>query len=377
MAGKNNSKSLSDAKVAKKDEFYTQIEDIAAEMRYHRNQFREQVVLCNCDDPFESNFFKYFALNFNKLGLKKLIATCYATSPFMYTQLTLLGEEEPLNIEDNTAKKPYKIEITEVMDENGDGAVDLADVEYLLKNKKNVLTILEGDGDFRSDECISLLEESDIVVTNPPFSLWIPYMKQLFEYKKKFLILGNLTGVTYKEIFPYIKNNELWLGQSIHSGDREFRVPDSYPLESSGFRIGDNGEKFIRVKGVRWYTNLDTPKRHDELDLYKKYNSEEYITYDNFNGINIDSVADIPRDYYGNMGVPINFVDVYNPDQFDIVGVGSGNMAKEIGVQRNYRGRSDLAYTINGNAKCPFGRIIIRRKADGNKTTSNYDQATV
>ncbi|MDD3915225.1 MAG: adenine-specific methyltransferase EcoRI family protein [Bacteroidales bacterium] len=364
MAGKNNSKSLSDAKAAKKDEFYTQMDDIAAEMRYHRNQFKGQVVLCNCDDPFESNFFKYFALNFNKLGLKKLIATCYATSPFMYTQLTLFGEEIPLK-KGNDGKKPYKVEITEVTDENGDGAIDLTDVKYLLKNKKNVLTILEGDGDFRSEECIALLNEADIVVTNPPFSLWIPYMKLLLDYKKKFLILGNLTGVTYKEIFPHIKNNELWLGQSIHSGDREFRVPDSYPLEASGFRIGDNGEKYIRVKGVRWYTNLDTPKRHDELDMHKKYTPDSYITFDNYDAINVDSVVDIPRDYFGNMGVPISFIDVYNPDQFVIVGVGSGNMAKEIGVQRNYRGRTDLAYTIDGKPKCPFGRIIIRRKNDG------------
>lgn len=364
MAGKNSSKSLSNAKAAKKDEFYTQMEDIAAEMRYHRKQFKGQTVFCNCDDPFESNFFKYFALNFNKLGLKKLIATCYATSPFMYTQLNLFGDEEPIGYIES-AKKPYKIEITEVTDENGDGAVDLADVEFLLRNKKNVLTILNGDGDFRSEECIELLEEADIVVTNPPFSLWIPYMKLLIEKKKKFLILGNLTGVTYKEIFPYIKNNELWLGQSIHSGDREFRVPDSYPLEASGFRVGDNGEKYIRVKGVRWYANLDTPKRHDELDLYKKYSPDEYVTFDNYDGINVNSVDEIPRDYYGNMGVPISFIDVYNPDQFEIVGVGSGNMAKEIGVKKNYRGRTDLAYTINGKNKCPFGRIIIRRKDNG------------
>lgn len=364
MAGKNSSKSLSDAKAAKKDEFYTQMEDIAAKMRYHRKQFKGQTVFCNCDDPFESNFFKYFALSFNKLGLKKLIATCYATSPFMYTQLNLFGDEEPIGYIES-AKKPYKIEITEVTDENGDGAVDLSDVEFLLRNKKNVLTILNGDGDFRSEECIELLEEADIVATNPPFSLWIPYMKLLIEKKKKFLILGNLTGVTYKEIFPYIKSNELWLGQSIHSGDREFRVPDSYPLEASGFRVGDNGEKYIRVKGVRWYTNLDIPKRHDELDLYKKYSPDEYVTFDNYDGINVNSVAEIPRDYYGNMGVPISFIDVYNPDQFEIVGVGSGNMAKEIGVKKNYRGRTDLAYTINGKNKCPFGRIIIRRKDNG------------
>ena len=182
----------------------------------------------------------------------------------MYTQLTLFGEEITRKT-GNDGKKPYKVEITEVTDENGDGAIDLTDVKYLLINKKNVLTILEGDGDFRSEECIALLNEADIVVTNPPFSLWIPYMKLLLDYKKKFLILGNLTGVTYKEIFPHIKNNELWLGQSIHSGDREFRVPDSYPLEASGFRIGDNGEKYIRVKGVRCIQTLIHPS--DTMNL--------------------------------------------------------------------------------------------------------------
>lgn len=366
MAGKgNNHNSLANAKAAKKDEFYTQMEDIAAEMRYHRKQFEGQVVFCNCDDPFESNFFKYFALNFNKLKLKKLIATCYVTSPFMYTQLTMWGDEVPVSTSQNNSKKPYKIEITEVNDENGDGAIDLSDVKYLLQNKKNVLTILKGDGDFRSEECVALLDEADIVVTNPPFSLWIEYMKLLIDHKKKFLILGNLMSVICKEIFPHLKNNEIWLGQSIHSGDREFRVPDHYPLEAAGCRVGENGEKYIRVKGVRWYTNLDTPKRHDELDLYKKYSPDEYIAFDNFDGINVDSVSVIPRDYYGNMGVPVNFIDVYNPEQFEIIGVGSGNMAKEIGVKRNYRGRTDLAYTIDGKPKCPFGRIIIRRKDNG------------
>lgn len=342
MTMRNNySQSLSEAKAAKKDEWYTQMEDISAEMRYHRKQFKDAIVLCNCDDPYESNFFKYFALNFNRLGLKKLIATCYKGSP--------------------VNKKAYKIEITEVTDVNGDGAIDIADVEQLLKCDKNVLTVLDGDGDFRSPECLSLLDEATIVVTNPPFSLWIPYMQLLLKKEKKFIVLGNLTGVAYKEIFPHIRDNKLWLGQSIHSGGREFRVPDDYPLKAANSRVDENGNKYIRVN-VRWYTNLDAPGRHEELDLYRKYSPNEYVVYDNFDAINVDSVAEIPRDYFGYMGVPISFIDQYNPDQFEIIGMGSGNLAKQIGVQRNYRGRTDLAYTIDGAHKCPFGRMIIRRK---------------
>ena len=365
MAMRNNSsQSLSEAKAARKDEWYTQMDDIAAEMRYHKKQFKDAIVLCNCDDPYESNFFKYFALNFNRLGLKKLIATCYKRSPAAGTQLSLFDDYEVVNHEWNTRenKKAYKIEITEVPDINGDGAIDLVDVEALLKGKHNVLTVLEGDGDFRSQECRALLDEATIVVTNPPFSLWIPYMQLLLQKEKKMLILGNLTGVAYKEIFPHIRDNKLWLGQSIHSGDREFRVPDDYPLEAASSRIDEEGNKYIRVKGVRWYTNLDTPGRHEEIDLYKKYSPEAYYTYDNFDAINVDSVSEIPRDYYGYMGVPLNFIDQYNPNQFEIIGIGSGNLAKEIGIKKNYRGRTDLAYTVNGVHKCPFGRMIIRRK---------------
>lgn len=358
----NSSQSLSEAKAAKKDEWYTQMEDISAEMRYHRKQFKDAIVLCNCDDPYESNFFKYFALNFNRLGLKKLIATCYKGSPVIATQPSWFEEIEAskeLNTQLN--KKAYKIEITEVTDTNGDGAIDIADVEQLLKCDKNVLTVLDGDGDFRSPECLSLLDEATIVVTNPPFSLWIPYMQLLLKKEKKFIVLGNLTGVAYKEIFPHIRDNKLWLGQSIHSGGREFRVPDDYPLKAANSRVDENGNKYIRVN-VRWYTNLDPPGRHEELDLYRKYSPNEYVVYDNFDAINVDSVAEIPRDYFGYMGVPISFIDQYNPDQFEIIGMGSGNLAKQIGVQRNYRGRTDLAYTIDGVHKCPFGRMIIRRK---------------
>ncbi len=312
---------LNKANRAKKDEFYTQLADIEVELKHYKKHFKGKTVLCNCDDPFESNFFKYFAMNFNYLGLKKLIATCYQGSPVMgeeFEQLTLF-DLAPSN-EVIPKKFPYKIEITEVVDANGDGAVDLTDVEYLLRNRKNVLTLLAGDGDFRSDECIEILKEADIVVTNPPFSLFRDFVAQLVEYDKQFLIIGNVNAITYKEIFPLIKDNRVWLGYSIHSGDREFRVPDDYPLEAAGHRIDEKGRKYIRVKGVRWFTNMDYVERHTELELWKSYTVEEYPTFDNYAAINVDATANIPEDYFGIMGVPITFLDKYNPDQFEILG---------------------------------------------------------
>ncbi len=316
MAGNSN---LHKANKAKNDEFYTQLPDIEAELKHYRKHFEGKTVLCNCDDPYESNFFKYFAMNFNFLGLKKLIATCYEGSPVMGEQLSLF-EDAP---KDKTYKKAYKIEITEVKDANGDGAIDLSDVEYLIKNRKNAIKLLEGNGDFRSEECIGILKEADIVVTNPPFSLFREYVAQLMEYGKKFVIIGNQNAITYKEIFPLIKNNEMWFGYSIHSGDREFRVPDSYPLEAAGYRIDDNGNKYIRVKGVRWFTNMDYIERHTDIDLWKKYSPEEYPKYDNYDAINVDKTAEIPADYFGIMGVPITFLDKYNPEQFEIIELGN------------------------------------------------------
>ena len=307
MAGNTN---LHHANRARQDEFYTQLPVIEAELRHYKDHFRGKTVFCNCDDPYESNFFKYFAMNFNFLGLKKLIATCYDPSPVAGGELPLF---EP------TGKRAYKIVITEVPDVNGDGAVDLADVELLIKNRKNVLTTLAGNGDFRSDECVELLQEADIVVTNPPFSLFREYIAQLIQYEKKFLIIGNINAVTYKDVFPLIAGNRLWLGASIHSGDREFAVPQNYPLKAAGFRIDAKGNHFIRVKGVRWFTNLDYPQRHEELVLYKRYTPEEYPKYDNYDAINVDKTTDIPYDYDGVMGVPITFLDKYNPEQFEIV----------------------------------------------------------
>ena len=311
MAGKT---SLNKAKKAKQDEFYTQLSDIEKEMRHYKKHFRNKVIFCNCDDPYESNFFKYFALNFNALGLKKLIATCYGTSKIANMQFSFFDTAVDRRI-------AHKIEITEVKDENNDGAINLADVEYLIKNDKNVLKMLDGDGDFRSDECIELLKEADIVITNPPFSLFREYVAQLVEYDKKFIIIGNQNAITYKEIFPLLKDNKMWLGCSIHSGDREFRVPDDYPLNAAGFRVDENGVKYIRIKGIRWFTNLEYPTRYEDLDLYRKYygHEEDFPKYDNYDAINVNATKDIPEDYEGVMGVPITFLDKYNPEQFEIL----------------------------------------------------------
>lgn len=351
MTGTN----LRDARQAKKDEFYTQLADIEKEMRYYRPAFENKTVFCNCDDPFESNFFKYFAMNFNFLKLKKLICTCYAGSPISHTELDNL----PLFNQNKTPEKmPYMIQINEVSDQNGDGAVDMSDIEMLLRNDKNLLTILDGDGDFRSEESIEWLKEADIVVTNPPFSLFREYVAQLFEYDKQFIIIGNQNAITYKEIFPLIRDNKIWLGASIHSGDREFRVPDYYPLNAAGSRVDEKGVKYIRVKGVRWWTNIDYPTRHEDLILYKKYSPENYPTYDNYDAINVDVTKDIPCDYNGVMGVPITFLDKYNPDQFEIIDINphfftivSEGLPKPKQLSLNNVGRKD-----------PYARILIRRK---------------
>lgn len=368
-------KKLHAANRAKKDEFYTQLSDIENELKHYKHHFKDKTVFCNCDDPYESNFFKYFAANFNVLGLKKLIATCYDGSAISGTQLELFDETVEFGNKINKTRVPHKIVITEVVDLNGDGAVSLADVELLLQNNKNILTRLKGSGDFRSQECIELLKEADIVVTNPPFSLFREYVEQLVQYDKKFLIIGNVNSVTYKDFFSLIKQNKVWIGASIHSGDREFQVPNDYPLNAAGFRIDDKGNKFIRVKGVRWFTNLDYLQRHEELILYKKYNLEEYPKYDNYDAINVNKTADIPCDYDGAMGVPITFLDKYNPEQFEIIGLGVSNSGIEIGVKpyklehKNYRKNiqkrgavdGDLYMVKNGIVEVPYARILIRK----------------
>ena len=345
-------RNLNTASKAKKDEFYTQLSDVEKEMRYYRDYFNGKVVLCNCDDAYESSFFKYFAMNFNTLGLKKLITTCYASSPFIYTQLSLF-DDPPKEVIPEEPKKPYKVIITEVTDENGDGRIDLSDVEFLLRNKKNVLTFLDEDGDFRSQECIDLLQQCDVVVTNPPFSLFREYVSQLMEYHKDFIIIGNQNAITYKEIFPLFMENKIWYGASIHSHGRDFRVPDNYPLHAYEFRTDETGAKFINVKGVRWFTNVDYKERHEKLTLYKKYTPEDYPKYDTFDAIEVGKTGDIPCDYFGIMGVPISFIDKYNPDQFEIVG--EFNHGKD--------GDFDLSLpSVKG--KVHFKRIAIRRKKD-------------
>lgn len=291
MSKKASNKNLHNASQAKKDEFYTQLADIENELKHYKDQFRGKVVFCNCDDPKESNFVKYFTLNFKELGLKKLIATHYKEANLF------------------THESPYKLEY--IGSKDGNRRPDPADF----------MTKMIDTGDFRSQECIELLKEADIVVTNPPFSLFREYITQLMEYDKKFLIIGNVNAVTYKECFKFIKDNKMWLGASIHSGDREFRVPDEYPLDAAGYRVDDKGNKYIRVKGVRWFTNLDYEERHEKLVLYKKYSPEEYPKYENYDAINVDKTTDIPVDYDGIIGVPITFLDKYDPEQFEIIGM--------------------------------------------------------
>lgn len=283
---------LHKAKDAKNDEFYTRIEDVAEELRHYKKHFAGKVVFCNCDDPTWSAFWRYFHLNFAELGLKKLISTHY-------------DRTEPT----------YKMEY--------EGGND-NDVEVGVK------TPLEGNGDFRNKECLDLLDECDIVVTNPPFSLFREYVAVLMQHQKKFLILGNMNALTYKEIFPLIRDNQLWYGASIHSGDRKFYVPNDYPLKASGCGVDNNGQKFIRVKGVRWYTNLDYKARHEKLVLWKNYTPEEYPKYDNYDAINVNKYSEIPCDYDGVMGVPITFIDYYCPEQFEIVAFRKGNDGKDL-----------------------------------------------
>ena len=313
MAGNSN---LHMSKSGRTDEFYTQLSTIEEELRHYRKYFKDKTVLCNCDDPYESNFFKYFALNFNALGLKKLITTCYATSPITYTQLSLFEEEE-ISYSVGEGKKPYKIEITEVTDVNGDSTVDLSDVEYLLKNKKNALTLLNEDGDFRSSECIALLDECDIVVTNPPFSLMKEYIPLLMRKNKEFIILGNVNHITLSEIKPFVLNNNLWLGYT--SGHFWFRVPDYYEAKGTDYKQDEDGQKWRRMGNSCWFTNLDIPKRHIPIDLYAKYSDEKYPHYDDFDAIECGTTKEIPEDYYGMIGVPITYLPYHCTDQFEIL----------------------------------------------------------
>ena len=373
---KNGNKALGEAKKQKKDEFYTQLGDINAELRHYSAHFAGKVVFCNCDDPYESNFFKYFAANFNALKLKRLVATCYAGSPVAGRQLELdlfggndLAAKNAENakglVDASRLRIPHKIVINEVVDMNGDGRIDLADVEWLIKNDKNVLTRLEGDGDFRSAECVELLKESDIVVTNPPFSLFREYVAQLIQYEKKFLIIGNKQAIKYKEVFPLIRDNKLWTGYRGFSGGMWFNAA----YEGKTEKIV-NGERLINVASIG-YTNLEHKKRHEEYVFIRRYNQDDYPSYANYDAIDVAESNAIPEDWDGMMGVPITFLDKYNPEQFEIVGIAEGDSGKELGLRPvpkslkkiNPSLRDGQLYLMKeGKPVKPFSRIIIRRR---------------
>lgn len=348
MAKKVANKNLQEAKSNKKDEFYTQLSDIERELKHYKKHFKDKVVYCNCDDPRVSNFFHYFSHNFEKLGLKKLITTCYKSQ-----SIDLFS--------DNKSERAIYLEYTG--DKNGNNVPDPDEIGI----KK-----LKSDGDFRSKESISLLTQADIVVTNPPFSLFREYVSQLIEYDKKFIIVGHQNAIKYKEIFPLIRDNKLWLGYGFKGGAGHF-INEHYEDYATA---NDRKEGMIRVSGVHWFTNLEISKRHEDLILYKKYTPEEYPKFENLDAINVDVTKDIPIDYDGMMGVPITFMDKYNPDQFEIIGVGIANLGLAMGIQpykpehKKYRKEiqkrgavdGDLYMMVNGEVTVPYSRIIIKRK---------------
>lgn len=306
---------LRDAKINKKDEFYTQLVDTESELRHYKKHFEGKVVFCNCDDPRSSNFFYYFASNFKELGLKKLIAACYS---------------DQSSSEAGSKTGSYCI--------------------FTGKNKTNIIQF-KGSGDFRSRESIRLLKQSDIVVTNPPFSLFRDYIAQLVEYNKKFLIIGNINSITYKEIFKLIQKNKIWLGVNLGRGISGFIVPEEYDLYGTEARINSLGERIVSPNNCLWLTNLDNSTRHNDIVLTKSYygNERDYPKYDNYDGINVNKTQDIPKDYGGFMGVPITFLHKYNPDQFEIIKFRKGDDEKDLSI----------------NGKCPYFRILIKSKRMG------------
>lgn len=355
MAGNEG---LARAAREKNDEFYTRLTDIEKELRHYKRHFKGKTVFCNCDDPFESNFFKYFVLNFNQLGLKKLIATCYATSPISNKKLSLF---DVIGGDEANKNKPYKAVVTKIYDTSGDGGIDMFDVAELFKMGENTLTELKGDGDFRSEECLKLLKEADIVVTNPPFSLFREYVSILGSYDKKFVIMGNKNAITYKEFFPLLKENKVWVGATSLNGGRWMIMPNNVEIKSKKTKIDANGDIILNVAGVCWYTNLDINKRHEDLILIRKYNSEDFPAYDNYNAINVDKVTEIPYDYEGVIGVPITFIDKYNPDQFEIIGSDfqvENGLLNEV-IKAGWDGKLDRGY-VKGERK--YSRILIRNK---------------
>lgn len=332
---KNLNKNLHSAKTNKKDEFYTQLADIENELKHYKDHFRGKTVFCNCDDPRVSNFFHYFSHRFESLGLKKLITTCYKNQ-----NMDLFSKHEN--------EKALKLEFNG--DLNGNKIPDMVEIKKVE---------LQGDGDFRSAESIALLKEADIVVTNPPFSLFREYVAQLMEYDKKFLIVGNQNAITYKEIFTLIKENKLWLGYK--NGDMAFRVPDDYEMRETRSWRDEEGNNWRSLGNACWFTNLDIAKRHEDLDLYKTYTPEEYPKYDNYDAIEVSKTKEIPADYAGAMGVPITFLDKYNPDQFEILG--SDYNVKEGLLDsvkvKGYQGKFDRPYL---DGKRMYSRLIIKNK---------------
>ena len=333
MARKIQHTQFSEARTNKKDEFYTQLSDIERELKHYKNHFKGKVVLCNCDDPRVSNFFHFFSYNFERFGLKKLIATCYKNQ-----EMDLFSE--------NKSEQAIYLEYTG--DKNGNNVPDVNEIG---------IKPLKGDGDFRSKECIELLKEADIVVTNPPFSLFREYVAQLIEYDKKFLIIGNINAISYKEIFKLIKENKAWLGVNMGRGISGFIVPKNYELYGSEARVDEDGNRIVATNNCLWLTNLDNAKRHEELILYKNYTPEEYPTYDNYDAINVDKTKDIPMDYKGAMGVPITFLDKFNPDQFEIID-GIGRYSMLTGPTAETQGT--YLTMINGVPK--YARIVIKNK---------------
>lgn len=333
MPSKPLNRSLRAAAASKQDEFYTQLSDIEKELRHYTKHFKNKTVLCNCDDPKVSNFFHYFSHNFEKLKLKKLITTCYKNCEAdLFSKHT---EERGIYLEYDGNKNNNHV----------------PDPDEIGIHKLN------GDGDFRSEECVALLKQADIVVTNPPFSLFREYIAQLITHKKKFAIIGNQNATAYKEIFKLFKEGQIWLGPSIHSGDREFGVPEHYPLNAAGSRVDSHGNKFIRVKGVRWFTNLDYSERHEDLVLYKTYTKAEYPKFDHYDAINVNRTKDIPMDYRGAMGVPLTFLDKFSPEQFEIVD-GLNRYSILAGPTDRTRGK----YLAQVNGKPTYIRVVIKNK---------------
>ena len=330
MAG---NKSLNAANKAKEDEFYTELSDIENELKHYKQHFKGKVVLCNCDDPRVSNFFHYFSYNFEQLGLKKLITTCYK------------NQERDL-FSKNESERAIWLEYNG--DRNGNRMPDPEEIG---------INYLKGDGDFRSEECIELLKQADIVVTNPPFSLFREYVAQLIKYKKKFVIIGNQNNTSYKDIFTYIKDNQLWLGSTLSCA--KFKVPDYYEPRATRFWVDETGQKWRSMGNICWFTNLDIAKRHEKIILYKSYNSDEYPTFDNYNAINVNKVAEIPKDYDGVMGVPLTFLDKYNPEQFEILNCNDYRKSEKVPIKAHGLIK-DKDGAINGKPK--YVRILIRRK---------------